>query len=197
MKGFATFLVTLMMSSTLTFGFAPQQHSVAPSTNFARRSTDAAVTATQLQAAVPDLEVVALVAGQENYGLAIVCLGEGVWSLSQAPSLDHALKTLGPAVVAAIVLGVVSGPMITSGDLDSVGLGLWIATATSVGLGGSYIARLLAPYSPSSKEIAALGLLVAIAGFFSFTQNLVVDGFVTLPSIPMPSLPSIDIQLPF
>ena len=31
--------------------------------------------------------------------------------------------------------------------------------------------------------------------FFSFSQNLLVDGFITLPSIPLPTLPSI--QLPF
>ena len=85
--------------------------------------------------------------------------------------------------------------MITSGDLSSVGTGLWIATGVSVGLGASYGFRLLAPFSPSPKEIAFLGLLVAVAGFFSFSQNLVVDGFVTLPSIPLPSLPSI--ELPF
>ena len=35
----------------------------------------------------------------------------------------------------------------------------------------------LAPYSPSAKEAAFAGLLIAVAGFFSFSQNLVVDGF--------------------
>ena len=39
------------------------------------------------------------------------------------------------------------------------------------------MARLVAPNSPSPKEAAFAGLLVAIAGFFSFSQNLVVDGF--------------------
>lgn len=140
--------------------------------------------------ATPDLDVVALVAGQENYGLAVVCVGEALWSFFQAPSFDHA-KILVPAAIAALVLGVVSGPMITSGGVSAVSTGLFIATGVSVGLGASYVARLAAPFSPSSKEIAALGLLVAIAGFFSFSQNLVVDGFVTLPSIPLP-----DIQLP-
>lgn len=152
-------------------------------------------TTTSLSAATPDLDVIALVCGQENYGLAVVCLGEAIWSFVQAPSLGHGLKTLGPAIAAAVLLGVVSGPMITSGDLSSVGTGLWIATGVSVGLGASYGFRLLAPFSPSPKEIAFLGLLVAVAGFFSFSQNLVVDGFVTLPSIPLPSLPSI--ELPF
>jgi hypothetical protein len=37
------------------------------------------------------------------------------------------------------------------------------------------------------KEIATLGLLVAVAGFFSFSQNMVVGGFVPLLSIPTPS----------
>ena len=144
-----------------------------------------------------DLEVVSLVCGQENYGLAIVALGEALWSFLQAPSADHALKTFGPAAVAAVVLVAVSGPMVTSGDAASVTLGLEIATGVSMLLGLSYLARLLAPYSPSSKEIAFLGLLVSLAGFFSFSQNLLVDGFVALPSIPLPKLPSLDIDLSF
>ena len=146
---------------------------------------------TELGAVTQDLDVIALVAGQENYGLAVVCVGEALWSFLQAPSFDHA-KVLVPASAAAVVLAAVSGPMITSGDEASVATGLWIATAVSVALGASYVARMLAPFSPSPKEIPALGLLVAIAGFFSFSQNLVVDGFVTLPS-----LPSIKINLPF
>jgi hypothetical protein len=149
-----------------------------------------------LSAADVDLNIVALVAGQENYGLAVVCMGEALWSFAQAPSLDHA-KVLIPASVAALVLVAVSGPMITSGDAASVTTGLFIATGVSVGLGVSYIARLAAKFSPSSKEIAALGLLVAIAGFFSFSQNLVVDGFVVLPSLPSIELPSLpEISLP-
>ncbi len=139
--------------------------------------------------ATPDLEVVALVAGQENYGLAIVALGEAVWSFLEAPSLSHA-KVLIPAIIAAIVLVGVSGPMVTnSADPASIKLGLEIATGVSVGLGASYVARLLSPYSPSAKEIAFGGLLVAIAGFFSFSQNLVVDQFVVLPQLP--ELPNI------
>jgi hypothetical protein len=145
------------------------------------------------------MDVVGMVVGQENYGLAIVALGEGLWSFLEAPSFDHA-KVIVPAAVAAVVLCAVSGPMVTSGDPASVTLGLEIATFVSLGLGASYVARLLAPYSPSAKEIAFGGLLVAVAGFFSFSQNLLVDGFVTLPSIPLPSLPHIElpsIQLPF
>ena len=156
-------------------------------------------------AALQNLDVIALVVGQQNYGLAVVCLGEAIWSFSKAPTFDHALKTLGPALLAAGILGAVSGPMVTSGDASSVSTGLFIATGVSVGLGASYTARLLAPFSPSPKEIAALGLLVAVAGFFCFTQNLVVDGFVTLPSLPSVQLPSIglpsielpSIELPF
>jgi hypothetical protein len=86
--------------------------------------------------------------------------------------------------------------MIASHDAAGVATGLWVATATSVGLGVSYVARLLAPYSPSPKEAAALGLLVALAGFFSFSQNLVVDGFLALPTLPsLPSLPEINLNL--
>lgn len=143
------------------------------------------------ESVIPTLDTISLVAGQENYGLAIVCVGEAIWSFLKAPSLEHA-KVLVPAALAALILVVVSGPMVTSGDPASVSLGLEIATGVSVLLGASYVARLLAPFSPSPKEIAFLGLLVSIAGFFSFGQNLLVDGFVTLPSlpsIPMPSLP--------
>eukprot|EP00529_Nitzschia_sp_RCC80_P029905 CAMPEP_0113447660 /NCGR_PEP_ID=MMETSP0014_2-20120614/4354_1 /TAXON_ID=2857 /ORGANISM="Nitzschia sp." /LENGTH=307 /DNA_ID=CAMNT_0000338825 /DNA_START=366 /DNA_END=1289 /DNA_ORIENTATION=+ /assembly_acc=CAM_ASM_000159 len=143
----------------------------------------------------PSMETIALVAGQENYGLAIVLLAEGIWSFVKAPSFDHALKTLVPSTIAAVVLVAVSGPAITSGSPDQVSTGLAVATAVSVGMGGVYVARLAAPYSPSPKEIPALGLLVAVAGLFSFGQNLIVDGFVTLPSIPLPSLPTI--ELPF
>ena len=139
--------------------------------------------------ATPDLEVVALVAGQENYGLAIVAMLEAIWSFAEAPSLSHA-KVLVPATIAAGVLVAVSGPMVTnSADPASIKLGLEIATGVSVGLGASYIARLVSPYSPSAKEIAFGGLLVAIAGFFSFSQNLVVDQFIQLPTLP--ELPSI------
>ena len=146
--------------------------------------------------AIADLKTVALVAGQENYGLAIVLLGEAIWSFAKAPSVDHGVKTLLPAIVAAVILVVVSGPMVTSEDAGSVSTGLGIATGVSVLMGVAYAARLAAPYSPSPKEIPALGLLVALAGFFSFSQNLVVDGFVQLPSLPpLPSLPTID--LPF
>lgn len=148
-------------------------------------------TTSSLNAAVPDLDVVALVAGQENYGLAIVAVGEALWSFLQAPSLDHA-KVLVPATISAAILGLVSGPMITSGDASQVATGLTIATIVSVLLGATYVARMLAPFSPSPKEIAFLGLLAAVAGFFSFSQNLLVDGFVTLPSVPLPS-----VDLPF
>lgn len=143
------------------------------------------------------MDTVSLVLGQENYGLAIVCVGEALFSFVQLPNLDNA-KVLIPAGIASVVLVAVSGPMVTSGDPTSVGTGLFIATAVSVALGASYVARMLAAYSPAPKEAAFLGLLVAVAGFFTFSQNLVVDGFVTLPSLP--TLPSIEFpstQLPF
>lgn len=133
------------------------------------------ISSTKLQV-TPDLDMVALVAGQENYGFAIVSLGEAIWSFAQAPSLSHA-KVLAPATIGAVILFAVSGPMITSGNADSVALGLEISTGVAALLGASYVARMVAPYSPSPKEAAFAGLLVAIAGFFSFSQNLVVDGF--------------------
>ena len=137
---------------------------------------------------VPDMEIVALVAGQENYGLAIVAMAEAIWSFQEAPSLSHA-KVLIPATIAAIILVAVSGPMVTNAaDPASIKLGLEIATGVSIGLGASYVARLLSPYSPSAKEIAFGGLLVALAGFFSFSQNLVVDEFVQLPNLPLPEI---------
>jgi hypothetical protein len=85
--------------------------------------------------------------------------------------------------------------MITSGDASTVGLGLEIAAGVSVLLGASYLVRLLAPFSPSPKEITFLGLLFAVAGFISFSQNLVVDGFVTLPNLPSLPLPQIPLGL--
>lgn len=41
--------------------------------------------------ATPDLDVVALVVGQENYGFGIVALGEALWSFGSAPSIDHGM----------------------------------------------------------------------------------------------------------
>jgi hypothetical protein len=181
----------LLLSATSAFCPSTQSRAVSPLSP----SPPTLSTTSRLPATVPDLETVALVAGQENYGLAVVLLGEAFWSFGKAPSVDHGIKTLLPAFAAALVLVVGSGPMITSGDVGSVATGLWIATFVSIVMGGAYLARCLAQYSPSPKEIPALGVLVALAGFFSFSQNLVVDGFVTLPSIPLPTLPSI--QLPF
>ena len=62
-------------------------------------------------------------------------------------------------------------------------------------MGASYAGRLLSPRSPSPKELAFAGLLVAVAGFCSFSQNLVVDGFVTLPSLPGIPFPQIPLGL--
>lgn len=129
-----------------------------------------------------------MVAGQENYGLAVVLLGEGLYSFAQAPSTAN-LRVLVPPAIAAVILVAVAGPLITSGDVSSVGTGLWVATAVSALMIASYVLRLTAPFALVPKEVAFAGLLVAVAGFFSFGQNLVVDGFVTLPSIPLPGLP--------
>lgn len=156
--------------------------------------TSSSSKSTILHAVTPDLDVVALVAGQENYGFALVALSEAIWSFAQAPSFEHA-KVLVPAGIGAIVLFAVSGPMISSGDFGTVAAGLEISTGVAALLGASYVARLLAPYSPSPKEAVFGGLLIAIAGFFSFSQNLVVDGFVTLPTLPSIPLPQIPLGL--
>jgi hypothetical protein len=149
-------------------------------------TASASSTSTSLQAA-QEIEVIKLVVGQGNYGFALVCLGEALWSFLQAPSLDHA-KIFIPAGVSAVILVAVSGPMITSGDMGSLGTGLFICTGLSFVLGASYVARMVAR-SPSPKEIAFLGLVVAILCFSFFTQNLIGNGFVTLPNIPLPALP--------
>ena len=98
-----------------------------------------------LNAAVPDLDVVALVAGQENYGLAVVAVGEALWSFLQAPSFDHA-KVLVPATISAAILGLVSGPMITMGDASQVATGLGIATVVSVVLGATMLHACWLPF---------------------------------------------------
>jgi hypothetical protein len=194
MQRFLKTVLALLCCACYATAFAPMQGQA----SIHSQGQAATQTKTALHAAELDLATVALVAGQENYGLAVVLLGESIWSFSGAPGVDHGLKTLVPAAVAAAILVIVSGPMVTSGDAASVATGLWVATVVSVAMGGTYLARCLAPFSPTSKEIPAFGVLVAVAGFFSFSQNLVVDGFVTLPSITLPSLPSLPtIQLPF
>jgi hypothetical protein len=182
-----------------TPAFSLRRH-VATTTTPSLKKTSQALSSLSLDATPPDLDVIALVAGQENYGLAIVAVGEGIYSFLQAPTMDN-IRVLIPPIIAAVILVAVSGPMITSGVAASVATGLWIATAVSVALGASYILRLLldggAATATAPKEIAFLGLLVAVAGFFSFSQNLVVDGFVALPSINLPSLPSLPSLPPF
>ena len=184
MRSFVLPILTLLATTASAF-VPPRALSFAPQ-----------VRPTSLAVADIDYNVISLVVGQENYGLAIVCLGEAIWSFAQAPTVGNAARVFVPTTLAAIVLVAVSGPMVTSADPAQIATGLGIATAVSLGLGASYILRLAAPFSPAPKEIAALGLLVAVAGFFSFSQNLVVDGFVTLPSLPtidLPQLPQVDL----
>jgi len=204
MRSFATWFLCLavLVGSLEAFTVKPQTTSARTAAHFAGtavigpRAVGAAtprLSTSKLQV-TPDLDVVGLVAGQENYGFAIVALSEAIWSFAQAPSFSHA-KVLAPAGIAAVILFAVSGPMITSGDAASVTLGLEISTGVAAALGASYVARLLAPFSPSPKEAVFGGLLIAIAGFFSFSQNLVVDGFVTLPTLPSVPLPQIPLGL--
>ena len=149
-----------------------------------------------------DLDTIALVTGQETYGLAIVSAGEAIYSFLQFPSFGNIPFVLLPGLLSAAVLGLVCGPMVTSGELSSVGTGLEIATLVSLVLGASYVFRLIGPNNNVPKEVSFIGILIATAGFFSYSQNLLVDGFITLPSIELPSfglpsieLPSIDLDL--
>ena len=97
-----------------------------------------------------NLDIVTLVAGQQNYGLAIVALAEGIWSFLQAPSLSN-IKVLAPAGLAAIILVAVSGPLVTNASsFGAIRIGLLVSTTVSLTLGSSYILRLLDPYDSSS-----------------------------------------------
>jgi hypothetical protein len=200
MKSFIFTLIALMTCRASAFvAPRPAATTTTPSIHVLPQSQrERPESATALAVADIDYSVVSLVVGQENYGLAIVCLGESIWSFAQAPTVGNAARVFVPTTLAAIVLVAISGPMVTSASSDpsQIGTGLGIATAVSIALAGSYVLRLLAPYSPAPKEIAAFGLLVAVAGFFSFSQNLIVDGFVTLPSLPtidLPSLPQVNL----
>ncbi|KAL7531458.1 hypothetical protein ACHAXR_004067 [Thalassiosira sp. AJA248-18] len=195
MKSIPTLLLCLaaLFGPLEAFTVKPQTVPVRTATKSGVLVSHPRLSSSKLQV-TPDLDTVALVAGQENTGFAIVILGEAIWSFAQAPSFSHA-KILVPAVVGAVLLFAVSGPMITSGDAASVALGLEIATGVSFLLGASYVARMAAPFSPSPKEAAFAGLLVAIAGFSSFSQNLIVDGFVTLPNLPSIPFPQIPLGL--
>ena len=91
------------------------------------------------------------------------------------------------ATIAAAILTLRSCLLITNGNTFR----LDIVTVTSILLCSSYIAMLVAQFSPSFKEIAFGGLLVALVGSFSFSQNFVVDEFVDLN---LPQLPDISPQ---
>lgn len=191
-RSFAFLFALISLRLSCVVGFTPLQSKLhRQNLDNSRDRVAQPPSSTMLQATPPDLDVIGLVGGQENYGLAVVLLGEGLYSFLQAPSVAN-IRVLIPPVISAVVLAGVAGPMITSGDFGSVGTGLWIATAVSFVMGASYVLRLTAPFSMVPKEVAFVGLLVALAGFFSFGQNLVVDGFINLPSLPslLPMPPS-------
>jgi hypothetical protein len=112
----------------------PQTVAAHKATHLVVQTRSHRTTVSKVNAVTADLDVVGLVAGQENYGFALVALSEAIWSFAQAPSLSHA-KILAPASIAAVILVAVSGPMVTSGDAGSVALGLEIATGVSTLLG--------------------------------------------------------------
>ena len=138
--------------------------------------------------AVASFEQISLAASQENTGLAVVVVGEAVYSFSRAPGLLQSLILL-PPLAAAYFLLLVAGPYydMPSSDMSQ---GLLVSSLVSLALMLSYAARLKLP-SASPKEYAFGGLLVGFAGFCSFAQNSFAGGFVTLPTIPLPALPSL------
>lgn len=149
-------LLASCIFSAQAFGPVAQQNKISsPSSQQFQSLEPAKSTTTTALSASPDLEVIALVAGQENYGLALVAFGEGLYSFLQAPSLSN-IRVVIPPAIAAVVLAAVAGPMITSGAAESVGTGLWVATGVSMGLGASYVLRLLAPPSDTyvPKEVS-------------------------------------------
>jgi len=150
-------------------------------------TTPASSTSLSLAPPPPSLEVTSLVTTQEALGLAVCTTGEALWSLSQAPTVSQALRVLGPALVASGILVIAAVPALQ--DTSNIGTGLTIASVVSLTLLVSYSLRLVSPVSESPKEIAFLGLLLSIAGTASFVQNLVVAGYVTLPTLPSIALP--------
>ena len=183
----ALFAVVLTLSSA----FAP----IPLSTRFGVISSSDPI---KLSAGLPspeiDLATMSLVTSQEVYGFGIVALGESLYSFLQEPNLSN-LKVLVPGILTAVIMFAVSGPAVSDAtDINSIGFGLQIASVVSLGMGLSFVARMLAPFSPSPKEVAFLGLLVSFAGFWSFSQNLIIDGFITLPQLPfdLPALPHVD-----
>lgn len=146
MKGQSVFTLLFVLTASLegAQGFAGLSSSARTNQRHPKQSlslqTSTPLTTTTIEAAPIDLDTVGLVAGQENFGFAVVCLGEAIWSFLQEPSVTNA-KVLVPGAIAAVLLVAVSGPMITSGDAGTVGTGLWIATGVSVALGLSYVVR--------------------------------------------------------
>ena len=178
----ALLLLCLVLLPLSGWGFAsPSRPFIVPSRPHLRPPTSLAVAS---------FDQISLAASQENTGLAIVVIGEAVYSFSRAPGLFQSLILL-PPLVASYFLLFVSGPIldVPSSDMSQ---GLLISSGVSLALIVAYVARMKLP-SKSPKEYAFLGALVGFAGFCSFAQNAVAGGWVTLPHIGLPSLP----QLPF
>jgi hypothetical protein len=133
-----------------------------------------------------DFDQISLATSQENAGLAIVVLGEAGYSFIKAPGWKTGVLFV-PAIAAAFVLFTISGPPLDNADV-TMGDGLRVAALVSLALMGVYSLRLVLP--TPNKEITFGGLLVAIAGFASFSQNLFAGGWVNFPALPsLPSLP--------
>jgi len=193
---FSLCLFQLLVSENLAFqALSHPVSSIGISTNYRPQiSRERVIKSTKLRSGTENIDLISLAGEQENFGFAIVFLGEAIWSFIQRPSLSHA-KILAPAILNAAILILVAGPPISSRDPTSLAFGLEVATACSFVMIGSCALRLANP-SPSPKEAAALGLIIAFAAFFSFSQNLLVGEFVTFPSIPLPHLPEIGLPSP-
>ena len=99
----AAFTVQPMVVGVQTIPSSKATRFTKSSSTLHRGTTHIITSSTKLNVVTADLDTVALVAGQENYGFAIVALIEAIWSFIQAPSLSHA-KILVPATVAAVIL---------------------------------------------------------------------------------------------
>ena len=68
--------------------------------------------------------------------------------------------------------------LITNGNAGIIAIELKITTIISIMFGASYIAKLIVPFNPNSKEISFDGLFVNLVGFVNFRQNLMIEGFM-------------------
>jgi len=139
-------------------------------------------------------EQIILAITQENIGLGVVFIIEALYSFLKYPSLEHAVVLIGAALGSPVLFFFVS-PMLNSGNPGQVSMGLEAAMGVSIFVALTYLIRMLNPSPYVAKEVPAFAILVCIAGFTSFSQNLLAIG-ASFPSLPLPELGSITISLP-